>query len=116
MPTLEKKVLLFRSLAAALRPGGVLVSVVSTPEIYLHEWASFSTKDFPENRQARNGDVVKIITTDYADARPVEDILWTEEAYRDVYARAGLEVEAAYKPLATGYEPHAWVNETRIAP
>lgn len=64
VPTLEKKVLLFRSLAAALKPGGVLVSVVSTPEIYLHEWASFSTKDFPENRQARNGDVVKIITTD----------------------------------------------------
>jgi hypothetical protein len=60
--------------------------------------------------------VVKIITTDYADARPVEDILWTEEAYRDVYARAGLEVEAAHKPLATGYEPYAWVNETRIAP
>jgi hypothetical protein len=59
---------------------------------------------------------VKIITTDFPDRRPTEDILWTDEAYRDVYSRAGLRVVATYKPLATGDEPYKWVNETTIAP
>ena len=48
---------------------------MSSPEIYLHEWASFSTKEYPENRFARSGDVVRIITKDFADRRPAEDIL-----------------------------------------
>lgn len=107
---------LFRSLAALLKPSGKLVIVVSSPEIYLHEWASFSTKDYPENRAAQSGDIVRIITTDLADRRPTEDILCTDEAYREIFGRAGLDVVAMYKPLARGDEPYRWVNETRIAP
>lgn len=110
------KVRLFHDLGALLPASGKMVSVVSSPEIYLHEWASFSTRDYPKNRCARSGDTVKIITTDFADRRPAEDILWTDESYRDVYARAGLKVVAMYKPLAKGDEPYKWVNETRIAP
>lgn len=60
----------------------------------------FSTKDFPENRAAKAGDVVRIITTDFPDRRPTEDILFSDEAYREVYARAGLEFAATYRPLA----------------
>ncbi|HXZ28546.1 MAG TPA: class I SAM-dependent methyltransferase [Terriglobales bacterium] len=116
IPGPDLKVRLFRDLAARLRPSGALINVVSSPEIYVHEWASFSTQDYPENRSARSGDAVRIITKDLADRRPVEDILWTDEAYREVYRRAGLGVAATYKPLATGDEPYPWVNETRIAP
>lgn len=116
IPTREKKVALFRGLGNLLNGDGRIVSVVSAPEIYWHEWASFSAKDFPENRSARSGDVVKIIVTDHGDRRPVEDIIWTDEAYRDVYAAAGLEIVQTCKPLATGEEPYHWVNETRIAP
>jgi SAM-dependent methyltransferase len=116
IPGLENKVRLFHDLGRLLNDSGKLVSVVSAPEIYLHEWASFSTKDYPENSLAKSGDKVKIITTDFPDRRPTEDILWTDEAYRDVYSRAGLKVVAEYKPLATGDEPYKWVNETKIAP
>lgn len=112
----ETKASLLRGLAALLKPSGGLVSVVSSPDIYLHEWASFSTKDFPENRSARSGDIVRIITTDFADRRPAEDVLCTDESYRELYARAGLEAVAMDKPLARGDEPYAWINETRIAP
>jgi hypothetical protein len=66
IPGFERKVRLFRDLGALLNAAGKLVSVVSSPEIYLHEWASFSTKDFPENRLARSRDIVRIITTDFA--------------------------------------------------
>ena len=112
----EKKVLLLRGLRALLNRGGKLVMIVSAPEIYTHEWASFSTRDFPENRQTRSGDVVKIVVLDHQDRRPVEDILWTAESYQEVFDHAGLEAVATYKPLAAGNEPYEWVNETRIAP
>ncbi len=112
----DTKVNLFRTLGALLKKSGRMVSVVSAPEIYWHEWASFSTRDYPENRNARPGDVVRIITTDFPDRRPAEDILCPDETYRQIYAQAGLTVDAMYKPLATGTEPYKWVNETRIAP
>ena len=116
VPGFDVKAQLFRRLADLLNDSGKLISVVSSPEIYLHEWASFSTKAFPENAQAKSGDVVRIITTDFADRRPALDILCPDETYRELYAEAGLEVAARYQPLATGDEPYRWVNETKIAP
>jgi len=116
IPTMERKVDLFSELGGMLRRGGAIVSVVSAPEIYINEWASFSTRDFPENRRARSGDKVRIIITDVDDKRPVEDIVWTDDAYRDVYQRAGLEVVEMLKPLGKPGEPYEWVNETSIAP
>ncbi|RJP80444.1 MAG: class I SAM-dependent methyltransferase [Candidatus Zixiibacteriota bacterium] len=110
------KVRIFRDLAALLAPGGKFIHLVSAPEIYTHEWTTFSTKDFPENRLARSGDMVRIITTDYPDPRPVEDILCTDESYREIFRASGLEVVEMLQPLATGEEPYTWVNETRVAP
>jgi SAM-dependent methyltransferase len=110
------KVRIFSDLANLLRPVGTLVSVVSFPEIYTHEWASFTTKDFPENANARSGDLVRIIVTDHQDRRPVEDILWTDESYQAVYREAGLQAAAVFKPLATGEEPYPWVSEATIPP
>ncbi len=116
IPTKDKKVALFRELGSLLRGEGKIVNLVSSPEIYTHEWASFTTKDFPQNRNAKSGDRVKIIMTDVEDQRPVEDILWTDEAYQEAYKEAGLELVKTYKPLAKDNEPYKWVNETRIAP
>jgi hypothetical protein len=74
-----------------------MVNLVSSPEIYLHEWASFTTKDFLENSSARSGDAVRIIVTDHEDRRPVE--------YRTIYQQAGLGAVEMVKPLAKGDEP-----------
>ena len=116
IPTMQKKVTLFGELRDLLTNGGKIVNLVSSPEIYMHEWASFTTKDFPENRNARSGDKVRIIMTDVEDRRPVEDIVWTDESYREVYKQAGLDLVKTYKPLARESEPYKWVNETKIAP
>ncbi|MGA7713424.1 MAG: hypothetical protein WCA81_16095, partial [Rhizomicrobium sp.] len=67
---------------------------------------SISSLRIGRNRRAA------IITTDHAERRPVDDILWTDETYR----AAGLEIVAIYELLATGDEPYSWVNETKIAP
>lgn len=116
IPTAEKKTALFRGLHRALTPRGVMVNLVSSPEIYVNEWASFSTRDFPENRDAKSGDTVKIVMLDVDDRRPVEDVVWGDDAYREIYARSGLNVLAAHRPLGKATEPYAWVSETRVAP
>jgi hypothetical protein len=59
---------------------------------------------------------VKIVMTDVDDRRPVEDIIWMDDAYRDVYAQAGLRIVETLKPLAKASEPYPWVSETTIAP
>lgn len=112
----EIKPRIFRDLMELLAASGTIVNVVSSPQIYTHEWASFTTKDFPENAAARSGDVVRIVTTDHRDRRPVEDILCTEESYRAFYREAGLEAVQAFAPLANGDEPYAWVSETSVPP
>ena len=116
IPTLEKKVRNFKEIGRVLKNEGKMVNVVSSPEIYTHEWASFTTKDFPENKHAKSGEKVKIIMTDVEDRRPVEDVVWSDEDYRKVYKRTGLEIVKMYKPLAREDEPYEWINETRIPP
>ena len=116
IPTMEKKVALFKSLKGLLKAGGRIVSLVSSQEIYMNEWASFSTKDFPENRTARSGDRVRTVMLDVEDKRPVEDILCTDDDYHEVYDRSGLVPIKTYRPLAKPSEPYCWVSETTIAP
>ena len=114
--TMQKKVSLFHSFKRLLKPGGCVINLVSAPEIYVHEWTSFSTKDFPQNRTARSGDKVLIVMLDVEDRRPVEDIFWTDQDYQDVYQRAGLQLAKIHRPLANENEPYSWVSETTISP
>ncbi len=116
IPTTEMKVRILCGLSDLLSIDGRIINLVSSPEMYTHEWASFCTKDYPENRSATSGDVVRIITKDHADHRPVEDILCTDESYRRIYRHSKLEVLGVSRPLATGEEPYEWGDETRIAP
>jgi ubiquinone/menaquinone biosynthesis C-methylase UbiE len=116
IPTMDKKIRLFNGLSTLLTQNGTIINLVSSPDIYTHEWASFTTKDFPENAKAKTGDIVRIITTDIADTRPCYDIFWSEEDYTTVYLKANLRIIKKYKPVATGNEPYQWINETRIAP
>lgn len=115
IPGFDRKVRLFLGLGNLLETGGFIANIVSTPEMYTHEWVTFSTRDYPENRRARCNDVVRIITTDYSDARPVEDIFWPHEDYLRVYQESNLEVVQVLRPLAVDNET-AWKSETTVAP
>ena len=116
IPSPEPKLALLRALRRRLHPQGRLINLVSAPEIYLHEWASFSTKDFPENRNAGPGDLVRIVVTALDDHRPAVDVLWPDADYRASYREAGLAVLDVHRPLGQPEEPYAWVNETTISP
>ena len=116
IPTRLKKQRNLQEILRVLRNEGIFINLVSSPEIYVNEWASFSTKDFPENRQAKTGDVVKIIISDIEDKRPVEDVFFSPDDYRELFINTGFKIENVYKPLARESRPHKWVNETEIAP
>jgi SAM-dependent methyltransferase len=116
IPTDQQKTSALRDLRRLLAPGGRLVVVVSSPVIYWHEWASFSTRHFPANRNARDGDSVRIVMLDVPDRRPVVDIVCSDTHYRELFEAVGLCVLDALRPLATGAESVQWVSETTIPP
>lgn len=117
IPGIETRRDLMRGLRNLLAPHGRIVLLGSTPDIYVHEWASFTTAQFAENRSAKSGDSVRVIMKDVADARPVVDIVWTHEDYVDLFANAGgLEILADYRPLGRADEGVEWVSETSVAP
>lgn len=116
IPGWARKVTLFRLLRESLRPGGRIINLVSSPELYVHEWASFSTSGFAENAVARTGDVVRTVILDTADHRPVDDVFWSEADYREVFGEAGLVVGHVHRPLGDASDPCSWVNEERLSP
>jgi SAM-dependent methyltransferase len=107
---------ILKALADLLRPEGRMILLDSTPELYVNEWASFTTKDFPGNLNAKTGDIVRDIMLDVEDRRPVEDIYWTVADYHKLFAMAGLELVGTFKPLGKKHEHYKWVSETTIAP
>jgi SAM-dependent methyltransferase len=113
-PSLRLRI--FKGLGQLLSENGRIINLVSAPEIYVNEWASFSTRDFPENRAAQSGDEVRIVMLDVPDRRPIEDTLWTEADYRRLYSGAGLDVLEMHAPLGSASDPCSWVTEERISP
>jgi len=107
---------LLRGLRRLLNDNGRIVLLGSTPDIYTHEWASFTTKDYPENRSATSGETVRIVMKDVADRRPVEDLVWFHEDYMNLFAACQLDLVGHYTPLGRNDEPYGWVSETSIAP
>jgi SAM-dependent methyltransferase len=116
VPGVARRVRLLRGLGELLRPRGRIIVLGSTPEIYTHEWASFTTRQFPRNREARSGDAVQIILKDVVDQRPVTDYLWSHEDYLRLFSDAQLELLDCRRPLGREDEPQRWQTELTIAP
>ena len=116
IPGVQKRCELLHSLGTLLKARGRIIMLGSASEIYLHEWVSFTTADFPENRSAKSGELVRIVMKDVEDTRPVMDILWFHEDYLNLFAAAGLNLVARHAPLGREDEPFAWVSEKSTAP
>jgi SAM-dependent methyltransferase len=116
IPGWENRTGILASLSELLCISGKIIMLCSRPELYTHEWASFTTRPFPLNKKAKTGDVVHDIILDVEDKTPCDDIFWTGEDYEKLFLAAGLETEASYKPLGYDHEPYRWVNEKEIAP
>ena len=112
----ENRTYILSGLRDLLKPSGKLICLDATPELYTNEWASFSTKDFPNNWHAKTGDIVCDIMLDVEDRRPIEDIFWTLPDYHKLFKNVGLTLDATYKPLGYKDDPYNWVSELSIAP
>lgn len=112
----DHRIAILQGLADLLRDDGRIILVVCAPDVYVNEWVSFTTRDFPENRHAGSGDQVRGVMTDVADRRPVVDFLWFHEDYLDLFAATNLGLVACHRPLGRDGEPYVWVTERSIAP
>jgi SAM-dependent methyltransferase len=111
-----RRVGLLRGLRKLLNRDGRMILVGAAAEIYTHEWVSFTTQRFPQNRGARSGEPVRIVMTDVADQRPIVDFLWLHEDYLRLFGAAGFELLARHQPLGREQEPYPWQTELSIAP
>lgn len=116
IPDVAKRCELLRGVSRLLNRDGRIMLLGSTPDIYRHEWASFTTKDFPENRYAQSGTPVRIVMKDVTDSRPVVDIIWFHDDYLKLFGASDLELVAHYTPLGRKDDPSDWLNEISIAP
>jgi len=116
IPSRQKRLDLFKGLEHLLKEDGRIVNLVSDAAIYVNEWTSFSTKDFPENQTASSGDHVRIIMLDVPDRRPVVDVFWNKDDYCELFAGAGLELLETHHPLGKSSDTCTWVSETRVSP
>ena len=109
IPDVAGRCELLGRLSRLLNEDGRIILLGSRPDIYTHEWASFTTKDFPENRCAKGGSPVRIVMKDVTDARPVVDVVWFHEDYMKLFAAAELDRIAHHTPLGPKNEPyHCW--------
>ncbi|HEV3364188.1 MAG TPA: methyltransferase domain-containing protein [Acidimicrobiia bacterium] len=116
IPGAEHRADILRGLRRLLRPDGRIVLVDCTPEIYVNETASFTVRDFPENRTAKSGDEVRAVMNDVDDRRPVTDILWLHEDYLALFAAGDFDLVAHHSPVGRDDEPYDWITETTIPP
>jgi SAM-dependent methyltransferase len=116
IPRANHRAKILGGLTRLLQPDGRIVLLVTTSELYVNETASFTTRDFPENRTAKSGDEVRAVMKDVEDRRPVTDILWLHEDYLALFAASGLDLVAHHAPLGKNDEPYDWITETTIPP
>lgn len=116
IPDVAKRCKLLRGLRDLLNREGRIILLGSTPEIYTHEWASFTTRDFPENRRAKSGETVRIVMKDVEDSRPVVDLVWFHQDYLNLFAASAVDMVAHVTPLGYTDDPVEWLTETSIAP
>ena len=109
----KEMVKILKEMRRILKKAGVIINITSTPDLHSHNWASFIT-NFPENRNTKSGDRVKI---NIRDTNIIAlDYVWGDSDFKDVFKKSGLNLIKTLKPLAKGNEPYKWVNETKIAP
>lgn len=116
IPGAEHRAEILGGLRRLLHADGRIILLGATAELYVNEWASFTTRSFPENRQAKSGQEVRGVMKDVDDRRPVVDLIWFPDDYLALFAASGLELVAHHTPLGREDDPCRWVAETSIAP
>ncbi len=91
---------------------GKVVIIAASNSLYHGQWKSIDT-NYPQNKQASSGDIVKVFLKDYK--LEISDYLWTEEDCELLFYQAGLKVLEKLLPLAKSNDGE-WEDELTTPP
>lgn len=114
IPTLKKMITSLSEIARILKPGGVLIAVTGSEELYKRNWVSLDVKDFPENNNPKSGDICKIKLTHIN--LTLEDYFWTDDDYMYVAESSGFSVARKSFPLGAVDDGINWKDEIYYPP
>jgi ubiquinone/menaquinone biosynthesis C-methylase UbiE len=98
-----------------LKAGGIFIAVTGSQDLHSSskDWMNFGT-NFPENRDPKSGDVVKLYLHD--PGIEFTDYYWTESDYRQFFLKAGFQIKEVHYPLGKRDEPYQWRDEKNNSP
>lgn len=97
----------------SLAQEGVFFLIVATEDFYAGKWLSLDV-DFPENRNAKSGDEIRVRFTDTN--LTISDYYWTDEDYTAVLMAAGFQSLDRFYPLGSEKDGLSWRDEQTTAP
>jgi predicted cupin superfamily sugar epimerase/ubiquinone/menaquinone biosynthesis C-methylase UbiE len=113
-PTLKEMEKVVADIYRVAKFNGTVIILTVSDEFYQHDWVSVNT-DLPENKDVKSGDPVYIELKEVNNLR-LKDYYWTDEDYELVFKKCGFSVVELVKPMATGEEGIAWLDETKCSP
>ena len=104
-----------REARRVLKEDGYFIGVTGSSFMHDPNYKSELRKtDFPENRGARSGSLVKVTLNEIN--LTFEDYLWFEKDYRQVFQKAGLPICEVHYPLGHEGEVYPWKDELKKSP
>jgi|RhiMetdeSRZDD1v2_1073273.scaffolds.fasta_scaffold19108_6 ubiquinone/menaquinone biosynthesis C-methylase UbiE len=114
LSSIEEMSLYLREGKRVLKDDGLLIAMVANSEAYKPGYKStLYDFNFPENKNAKSGDLVKMRYNEINLA--FTDYLWLAEDYRVAFESAGLEICAMHYPLGKAGEGYPWQDEMTMS-
>jgi ubiquinone/menaquinone biosynthesis C-methylase UbiE len=114
MPTLKTMINSLGEISRILKPGGVLIAITGSEELYKRDWLSLDVRSFHENKNPKSRDVCKIKLT-HVDL-VLEDYFWTDNDYTYAAEEAGFTVSKKSFPLGSIHGGMDWKDEVFYPP
>jgi SAM-dependent methyltransferase len=114
IPTLKKMIQILSEIARILKPGGVLIAVAGSEELYKRNWISLDGKSFPENKNPQSGNICRIKLTNIG--LILNDYFWTNDDYIYAAKCAGLLMAKKSYPLGRIDDGIDWQDEIYYPP
>jgi ubiquinone/menaquinone biosynthesis C-methylase UbiE len=98
-----------------LKEGGYFIAITGSQHVGDRKYKSvLNITDYPENENPKSGSIIKVTSPEINIT--FNDYFWTEEDYRKVFAKAGLDICEVHYPLGKDNEGYDWQAEKTKSP
>lgn len=102
-----------REIARVLKVDGTFIVILCNKDTYNIDWLSENTQ-FEENKNLSSGSTVKIFFKDIN--LSIYDYFWSDEDYREIISKAGLNIVRTHNPIGKDEDGYAWGKEKELSP